>query len=182
MTASLSDRSRSLRVLAQLNERDLLPLVRDVCRAHGVTLEELCGTLRSRSIHRARQEVWWRLRNHPGKHYSFGDLGRIFVRSADTIAEGVHAHAGRLAMPSYPKLASNVASDLQYTDPPATLGERILTLVRMGSYTSIRGIARALAATGGNSGRRRAVSAAMRAMIAEGRLSKVDKVFRAADP
>jgi chromosomal replication initiation ATPase DnaA len=92
-----------LRALAELNARDLLPIVRDVCRVHGVTLEEVCGTLRSRSVNRARHEVWWRVRNHPGRHYSASDLGRIFARNPETIRVGVHAHARRLAADSVPE-------------------------------------------------------------------------------
>ena len=87
----------ALRVLAELNARDLLPVVRDVCRRHGVTVEEVCGTLRTRSIVRARREAWWHLRHHPERHYSVGDVSRIFGRPASTIDEGIRDHACRLA-------------------------------------------------------------------------------------
>jgi hypothetical protein len=237
-----SSRALALRVLAQLNERDLLPIVRDVCRAHGVTLDELCGTLSSRSIHRARQEAWWRVHNHPGRHYTFSDIGRIFARPPDTIASGVRRHAARRrAMPSRPQLASAddrepdaivrerraeamlpalgphdegaqnaivqphvdhrtaargvlagnsalvlaphlcLASRRAVDRPVATLAERILSLVRTGSYMSVNGIVHALAASG-HGARRQDVFAAVTAMLADGRLSKVNELFRAADP
>jgi chromosomal replication initiation ATPase DnaA len=99
-----SRRSIALRVIAELNARELLPIVRDVCRAHGVTLDEVCGTIRSRSVSRARHEAWWRLRHHPERHYSWGDLGRIFAQRDASIRDGVRAHARRLAALSAPKL------------------------------------------------------------------------------
>jgi chromosomal replication initiation ATPase DnaA len=92
-----------LRVVAQLNERDLLPLVRDVCRAHGVTLEEVCGRLRSRSVCSARHEVWWRVLHHAGRQYTFRDLARVFERDHRTIGSGIRAHKRRLATPSAPE-------------------------------------------------------------------------------
>lgn len=94
--------TNGLRTLAELNERDLLPIVRAVCRAHGVTLEELCGPVRSRSVYRARHEAWWRVWSHPERHYSHSDLGRIFGRNPDTIRQGIQAHLRRLTAPSDP--------------------------------------------------------------------------------
>jgi hypothetical protein len=99
-----SPTSLALGVLAELNARELLPLVRDVCRLHGVTLDEVCGLLRSRSIVRARHEAWWRVRNHPGRHYSLGDVARIFGKARKSVTGGVRAHARRLAAPSAPEL------------------------------------------------------------------------------
>jgi hypothetical protein len=87
----------ALRTIAELTARDLLPIVRDVCRQHGVTLEEVCGTLRTRSIVLARREVWWRVRNHPERHYSVDDVSRIFGKGNSTVDEGIRAHARRLA-------------------------------------------------------------------------------------
>jgi hypothetical protein len=86
-----------LRVLAELNARDLLPIVRDVCRVHGVTLEEVCGTLRSNSVARARHEAWWRVWHHPDRHYSLDDVSRIFARSRAAVEYGARAHRRRLA-------------------------------------------------------------------------------------
>jgi hypothetical protein len=87
----------ALRIIAELTARDLLPVVREVCRLHGVTLEEVCGTLNSWSIARARHEAWWRVRHHPERHYSICDVGRIFGRSAATIQYGIRVHARRRA-------------------------------------------------------------------------------------
>jgi chromosomal replication initiation ATPase DnaA len=95
----------ALRVLAELNARDLLPIVRDVCRVHGVTLEEVCGTLRSQSVVRARHEAWWRVRSYPERHYSNSDVARIFARSTTTIQWGLQAQARRLAAHSVAELS-----------------------------------------------------------------------------
>jgi hypothetical protein len=100
-----SPTSSSLRVIADLNARDLLPVVREVCRMHGVTLEEVCGRLRSQSVNRARHELWWRVRNHPERHYSFSDLARIFDRHPSSIQEGIAVHAHRLAKRPRPEHA-----------------------------------------------------------------------------
>jgi chromosomal replication initiation ATPase DnaA len=85
------------RVIVELSARDLLVVVRDVCRQHGATLEEICGTLRSPNIVLARHEAWWRVRHHPGRHYSNADVSRIFGKAHSTVVEGVRAHARRLA-------------------------------------------------------------------------------------
>jgi transposase-like protein len=89
--------SIALRVIAELTARDLLPTVREVCREHGVTLEEVCGTLGSRSITRSRHEAWWRVRHHPERHYSVSDVARIFGRSAHAVDYGIRVHARRRA-------------------------------------------------------------------------------------
>lgn len=99
-----SQTSLALRVLAELNSRELLPIVREVCRLHGVTLDEVCGLLRSRSVGRARQEAWWRVRHHPERHYSLGDVARIFGKSRKSITGGVRAQARRLAAHPAPDL------------------------------------------------------------------------------
>lgn len=105
MTTSTT--SIALRVLAELNARDLLPIVRDVCRAHGVTLDEVCGTLRTHSVARARHEAWWRVLNHPDRHYSIEDVARIFARSGSTVDWGIQSRARRLAALSASKLSDD---------------------------------------------------------------------------
>jgi hypothetical protein len=100
--------SSALCIIAELTARDLLPVVREVCRVHGVTLEEVCGTLGSWSITRARHEVWWRVWHHPERHYSVRDVGRIFGRSRPTVQYGIRVHARRrAAAASAPKVSDD---------------------------------------------------------------------------
>ena len=84
-----------LDVRAELDVRDLLTLASDVCRSRGVTLAELCGRVRSQSVARARQELWWLLRHDSERCYSFADIGRLFGRDHTTVMLGVLAHERR---------------------------------------------------------------------------------------
>ena len=82
-------------IVRDLQERDLISLVLDVCRRRAVTLRELCGRSHRRSVSWARQEVWARLRGDPERFYSFPDIARIFRRDHTTVLAGVRAHAQR---------------------------------------------------------------------------------------
>jgi chromosomal replication initiation ATPase DnaA len=82
-------------VADHLRARDLLALVEDVCKRRGVTLDEVCGRARSQAISRARQEVWWRIRHHPDRDYSYPEIARLFARDHATIMAGIHAHERR---------------------------------------------------------------------------------------
>jgi len=82
-------------VIEALDARALLDLVAGVCRAHGVTLDELCGRARTRAASCARHEAWWQLRHHPRLHYSLADIGRLFQRDHTTIRHGIEAHQVR---------------------------------------------------------------------------------------
>lgn len=84
-------------IIDALAARDLLELVDDVCRLRGVARADLCGRIRSRSVSRARQETWWRLRLHPHRFYSLVEIARLFGRDHATVRAGVLAHARRLA-------------------------------------------------------------------------------------
>jgi chromosomal replication initiation ATPase DnaA len=80
-----------------LHVRDLLELVAEVCKHRGVTLDEVCGRTRSRAVSYARQEVWWRLRHHPDRYYSYPEIARLFARDHATIIAGISAHERRVA-------------------------------------------------------------------------------------
>jgi hypothetical protein len=97
MTMATSPKNLALRVIAELAARELVPIVRDVCRQHGVTLEEVCGEARKWSFVRARREAWWRLRNLPERHYTVDDIARIFGRASGTVGDGLRIHARQLA-------------------------------------------------------------------------------------
>ncbi len=93
MTASST--SASVLVLRALNERDLLALLDDVCRIRAVTRDDVCGDSRTKAVACARHEVWWRLRHHDERFFSFEEIGRLFRRDHATVLHGVRAHARR---------------------------------------------------------------------------------------
>jgi chromosomal replication initiation ATPase DnaA len=93
---------RSVRpVVERLEVRDLLELAREVCARRGVLLRDLCGDARSRSVSRARQELWWRIRHHPERHYSYSEIARLFDRDHTTVLAGIEAHRRRIAAPDW---------------------------------------------------------------------------------
>lgn len=96
------------RVMHELRVRDLLTLADEICSRRGVALVELCGRERTRSVSWARQELWWRMRRHPERHYSLLEIARLFGRDHSTIKSGIDAYARRAAQhpPSRFRIAS----------------------------------------------------------------------------
>jgi chromosomal replication initiation ATPase DnaA len=84
-------------VLEALCERDLDGIAAEVAAQRGVPLHDLCGRGRTRSVARARQEVWWRIRHHPERYLSLPEIARLFGRDHTTILAGIEAHSRRLA-------------------------------------------------------------------------------------
>ena len=84
---STRDDSTPALILEALRDRGLLDLLDAVCRRRNVAREEVCGRGRTRSVSRARHELWWELRRHPGM--SFGEIGRLFARNHTTVMMGV---------------------------------------------------------------------------------------------
>ncbi len=82
-------------IIAQLQVRGLLELVDDVCARRGVTRVELCGHRRSQAIAAARHELWWLMREHPERYYSYPEIARLFSKHHTTVREGVAAHRRR---------------------------------------------------------------------------------------
>ncbi len=82
-------------VLAALCAHNLLPLLQHICEHRGVVIDDVCGRVRSRSVTRARQELWWSIRHHPQRCYSFLEIARLFQRDHTTVSHGVAAHASR---------------------------------------------------------------------------------------
>lgn len=82
-------------IIASLAVRGLLDLADAVCKAHGVTRQQLCGRGRSRVASAARQELWWLIRNHPERRYSFLEIARMVRRDHSTIFQGIAAHLRR---------------------------------------------------------------------------------------
>lgn len=87
--------SHAAAVLAALEQRNLAPLVDEVCRRRGVVRDELCGRARTSSVSRARQELWWLIRNQPDLHYSFLEIASLFRRDHTTVRHGIRAHQQR---------------------------------------------------------------------------------------
>lgn len=90
-------------VVAALSIRGLLSLADTVCARRGVTRDELCGYNRTAAVAAARHELWWMIRNHPERRYSFSEIGRIVHRDHASIRHGVAAHVRRAGqMPAHP--------------------------------------------------------------------------------
>ena len=84
-------------VIHQLSLRGLLELADSVCARRGVTRHELCGRGRTRAVAAARRELWWLIRHHPERRYSYAEIARIVGCDHATIVHGVAAHQRLLA-------------------------------------------------------------------------------------
>jgi chromosomal replication initiation ATPase DnaA len=82
-------------VVRVLATRGLVALLDYVCGCRGVTREELCGRARNQSVSRARQELWWRIRNLPDRDYSYSEIARMFGRNPSTVLHGAIVHERR---------------------------------------------------------------------------------------
>lgn len=78
-----------------LSQIDLLEMVEDVCRKHGVTLPQVLRRDKHLSVVRARQAIWYAMRNHPERSYSFPDIGRIWGYDHTTVMSGCKIHRKR---------------------------------------------------------------------------------------
>ena len=91
----MSSATHSDAILAALAVRGLLQLVDAVCARRGVTRDELCGAGRTRAVASARHELWWLVRHHPERYYSYPEIARLFCRDPSTVVCGVAAHQRR---------------------------------------------------------------------------------------
>ena len=82
-------------ILAALSVRGLRELVDAVCVQRGVTPHELCGRRRTQAVAAARPELWWLIRHHPHRRYSWSEIARIVHRNPASILHGVAAHQRR---------------------------------------------------------------------------------------
>jgi chromosomal replication initiation ATPase DnaA len=90
--AAMTTASSPSTVIHQLSIRDLLALADAVCARRGVTRHELCGRGRTRAVAAARHELWWLIRHHPERRYSYSEIARIVGFDHATILQGVTAH------------------------------------------------------------------------------------------
>jgi chromosomal replication initiation ATPase DnaA len=82
-------------VVTALSIRGLLYLADSICARRGVTRDELCSYNRTAAVAAARHELWWMIRNHPERRYSFSEIGRIVHRDHASVRHGVTAHVRR---------------------------------------------------------------------------------------
>jgi chromosomal replication initiation ATPase DnaA len=87
-------------VLAALSCRGLLDLLDAVCDRRGVTREDLCGRSRTRAVAAARRELWWLMRHHPDRCYSYSEIARLVSRNHATVFQGIAAHDSHYARPN----------------------------------------------------------------------------------
>jgi len=95
--------ARVTSVLHQLALRGLLPVADAVCKSRGVTCTEVCGRGRTRAVAAARHELWWLIRHHPERQYSFCEIARMVGYDHATIIHGVAAHQRTLQTPGSTK-------------------------------------------------------------------------------
>jgi len=82
-------------VFADLQARQLCSVLDEICARRGVLVHEVCGRARSLSVVRARHELWWTIRNLPGRHYSYPEIARLFRRDHTTVRYGIESHHRR---------------------------------------------------------------------------------------
>ena len=95
MTSSKRTPHAVTAIYSALSARNLSALLDEVCEKRGVLLDEICGRRRSLAVALARHELWWRIRNHPERNYSYVEIGRLFRCDHTTIRQGVQAHEKR---------------------------------------------------------------------------------------
>lgn len=81
--------------LHSLATRALLGIVDELTSRRGVTRDELLGRSRTRAVVAARQELWWLIRHHPGRCYSYAEIAAIVGRDPSTVVHGIAAHQRR---------------------------------------------------------------------------------------
>jgi chromosomal replication initiation ATPase DnaA len=79
-------------IFSELRARNLTWLLQEVCEKRGVMSFEVCGNSRTRSVSRARHELWWLIRHESGRNYSLLEIARLFRRDHSTIRHGISAH------------------------------------------------------------------------------------------
>ena len=87
----------ALAIFYRLHAHNLVPLLDEICQRRGVLVHEICGPARTLSVTRARHELWWTIRHHPERSYSFPELARLFRCDPSTILSGVRSHERRRA-------------------------------------------------------------------------------------
>jgi chromosomal replication initiation ATPase DnaA len=83
-------------VFSALRAHNLLALLDEICHHRGVLVHEVCGESRKQSVSWARQELWFQIRNHPDRHYSYAEIARLFHRDHTTVRHGIQTHIRRI--------------------------------------------------------------------------------------
>jgi chromosomal replication initiation ATPase DnaA len=95
MTVQNDDAQTVIAIFHAVRAHNLTALLHEVCQQRGVQLYEICGRARTLGVTLARHELWWRIRHHPERHYSYVEIARLFQRAHTTILQGVRAHQNR---------------------------------------------------------------------------------------
>lgn len=96
MTTDDDDPQAIIAIFHALRARNLSSLLEEISKQRGVLLYEICGRGRSLAVTLARHELWWKIRNHPHRRYSYPEIARLFLRDNTTIRHGVLTHQKRL--------------------------------------------------------------------------------------
>ena len=96
LVVKLSNSTLALDVFNALRARGLTSLTEEVCGQRGVMIHEVCGRVRTRSVSRARHDLWWRIYRDPERQMSLGEIACLFRRDPSTVLAGVRAHDQRV--------------------------------------------------------------------------------------
>lgn len=80
-------------VRVDLERKGLLAAVVSICDEHGVTLDDVMGQRRHKSLMRARQHAWAMIRERTTMSYP--EIGALFSRDHSTVIYGVQTHNQR---------------------------------------------------------------------------------------
>ncbi len=74
---------------------DLLEVAEDICRNYGVRLGDVVQRDRHKSIVAARFAIWYAMRHHPDRCYSWHDIARLWGCDHTSVIHGVAMHQKR---------------------------------------------------------------------------------------
>lgn len=98
-------------IIAHLSVLDLLDVVEDICRARGVRLSDVVQKDRHQSIVAARFAIFYALRNHPDRCYSWHDIARLWGCDHTSVMHGCAVHKKRTGG-ALPKIWHRVSEEL----------------------------------------------------------------------
>ncbi len=80
--------ARVVKILAKLDQRDLLDFVRGIAMAYDVSLEGLLGKCRTRRLIEARHRTWQEL--YATGHWSYPRIANLFDVEWSTVRHAIH--------------------------------------------------------------------------------------------
>jgi DNA-directed RNA polymerase specialized sigma24 family protein len=85
------------RRIAEMQERGILELAKEVCSREGALVEELFGESRSLPHRRARQFVWWELKD---RGWTYAEIAKLFQRDVESVRAAIKRAASNLGLVS----------------------------------------------------------------------------------